>query len=834
MTKCSWKYVFGLFIGLLFMSAVGEAFATEGANAATEKKVETFVGATKLGDKKDQDVIDQVKQNCADAKKKVEDKEKEISDIDVKINRTVTTSAVGTSVTGFVMTATTKINDPEAYNKYTEEKRRLQEELKQLKEAKDKACDEADEVLDVAEAAIYVYTGSDGSKLYFQYDGETAKSINGVTRGCIPLPMKLAEGRSCIFCPLFLKIFNAAQRMTSGSYAALSKAFANVLLVGFALWVAFSLLGKVSSFTKMDAPKYITELLTQAFKVLVAFLLLRDATAIYGYVLGPLLKAGMEFGMTLLSAGENSYLQACDTSSELSGLSSGLLPGYLYTQLECFIKAVQAELAVPQAIGSSLMCVAWNAGAIDMGALTTVTSFKFPDLSMIFEGLIIWVFAWLLSLAFAFYLVDATVRLGIVGALMPFLIASWPFKVTSKYTTQGFTMFMNTFFTYVFMGLVVSINIQLMSESMSGVSGGMKAVVNALNSNEVTTLKNLLGIGFAGFLILIASCIFGFKLTSQATELAGSMAGGGGGSSIAPEIGGMGYNVAKAATLGTGKMAWQGTKLVGNATGVTPKLRQARDKAVSALGKVFSFGRSGGGKSSAPVSRLRGSDAPAPAPSSSSSGGASPVTAEQTRQAERVENAAPRPTAPATPVTAANTAKPNQAGAEGTAPTSPEAVRERQIDQFNRKQAAGLDLANNSEIYKQVSERCGQATANRDAAAQRARNFEAQAKEEKDKATALRQKAQSMADGAEKDAVMRQAGSSDQKANEFTAQAAEERKNEKENDAIVQETLKKMDEMQKEREQSISDKEIDSIMKQKYGNNYRTEQSANINGWDFK
>lgn len=216
------------------------------------------------------------------------------------------------------------------------------------------------------------------------------------------------------------------------------------------------------------------------------------------------------------------------------------------------------------------------------------------------------------------------------------------------------------------------------------------------------------------------------------------------------------------------------------------------------------------------------------------SGGASPVTAEQSRQAERVENAAPRPTTPAKPVTAANTAKPNQAGAEGTAPTSPEAARERQIDQFNRKQAAGLDLANNSEIYKQVSERCGQATANRDAAAQRARNFEAQAKEEKDKATALRQKAQSMADGAEKDAVMRQAGSSDQKANEFTAQATEERKNEKENDAIVQENLKKMDEMQKEREQSISDREIDNIMKQKYGNNYRTEQSANINGWNFK
>ena len=94
MTKCSWKYVFGLFIGLLFMSAAGEAFATEGANAATEKKVETFVGATKLGDKKDQDVIDQVKQNCADAKKKVEDKEKEISDTDTCIHTGCITNSV--------------------------------------------------------------------------------------------------------------------------------------------------------------------------------------------------------------------------------------------------------------------------------------------------------------------------------------------------------------------------------------------------------------------------------------------------------------------------------------------------------------------------------------------------------------------------------------------------------------------------------------------------------------------------------------------------------------------------------------------------------------------
>ena len=86
-------------------------------------------------------------------------------------------------------------------------------------------------------------------------------------------------------------------------------------------------------------------------------------------------------------------------------------------------------------------------------------------------------------------------------------------------------MFMNTFFTYAFMGLVVSINIQLMGISLTGGQGGLDAIEEALNGNSVKVLSDLLDIGFAGFLILIASCIFGFKLCGQAAELAGSEKG---------------------------------------------------------------------------------------------------------------------------------------------------------------------------------------------------------------------------------------------------------------------------------------------------------------------
>lgn len=855
MTKCSWKNCgLGLFIGLLFMSITTVVWAEDtekksetttsssvdkASNVAAEADVELFVGALKLGKASDTKVLDELESVCNEAKKKVDEIEQKLNELRTEIQKTSETKFVpykspydgSESVIPQIV-----ITDEAKYKELSSQIKGLEEELPGLKENKNRACQEADEAKDAAEGDIYVYTGSDGSKIFFQYDkySKTAKVLTGSLRGCAPLPMKLAEGRSCIFCPVFLKVYNAVNIMSTKSYGVLATGLANVMLIGFAIWIAFSLIGKVSSFTKMDAPKYITELLTQVFKVVFAYVLLRDAHAVYDYALGPLLKAGMEFGMVLLS-GSNKYLDSCKSLGVENMPVSGLLPSYLYTQLECFIKAVQAELASQQAIGTTLMCVAFNAGGSDVDL--EVKTITIPNLSMLFEGIVIWLFAWLLSLAFAFYLIDATVRLGIVGALMPFLIVSWPFKITSKYTTQGFTMFMNTFFTYVFMGLVVSINIQLIGVSMSGAPGGREAVEAALNSNQVTSLKEMLDIGFAGFLILIASCIFGFKICMQATELAGNMAGGGGGTSIAPELGGMGYNVAKAATLGAAGALGEGAKFVGTATGATEKLRKFRDNAVDKLvaqplARVFSLGRSGGaGKRQLP------SQQPQP-----KGGSSTPTTSAQQKQASDVANAGPRatqqtkptPASTTKPTTANDSTKPATTNVDGASPVNPNEAREQEIDKFNRSQAAGLDLLNNSESYRQISNTCKQATSNRNTAAQHARSFENQAKEERDKASALREKAQSMADGAEKDTLLNQAGASDQKANDFASQAAEERNKERENDKIVQETLKQMERMQKEREQNMSNQEMDDILKKAYGENYRAEQSANLNGWNFK
>lgn len=511
------------------------------------------------------------------------------------------------------------------------------------------------------------------AEYYFIMEGDKFQSITGVTRGCVPLPAKLAESRSCIYCPLFKTIFNAAQSMSTKAYDKLAGPLANVMLIGFAIVIAFMVLKNVSSFTKQDAPKFVTELLVNMFKVLVAYYMLKNANIVYGYIVGPVLKAGFEFGSSLLFAKNDSYLAACDVSKTLQNVSNGVMPAYLYTNLDCFIRAVQAEVAVPQSVGSSLMCVARNAGKESIGPVRNVLW----DFGMMFQGFAIWVMGWIISLAFAFYLIDATIQLGIIGALMPFLIACWPFKATRNYTSKGWGIFMNTFFVYVFMGLVVSINVELLGQGLIGSKGGFDAIMKALNGNNVQELKELLDIGFAGFLVLVACCLFAFKLTGQASDLAGTMAGGGG-PKIGANIGGLAYGAATKGVQGTLKTGLGAAKAVSDKTGLTNVVNKGRDWAKDKVWGAVGLGRRSGAAGNKQARRSQMGDQQQ---QQSSTDGQTPQT--QTRpatpgapnptaqnQIKKMQQAGPRSQQPATPSpqTPTNPSTPQGGAAQGGTP----------------------------------------------------------------------------------------------------------------------------------------------------------------------
>ena len=410
----------------------------------------------------------------------------------------------------------------------------------------------------------------------------TGMTGTGVMQDCMPLPLKLDQMATCIFCPLFEVLYNASEAMATVSYKTLADAFKVLLAIGLALYLAFITLKQVSAFTKQDAPKYISEALTISFKVLLAWLILSKGEELYRLVLQPLLSAGLEFGASFLTH-QDIGTATVDVKSCVSDKTLPAAEGVvfysreLYTKIDCFLKAVAQEIAVSQAIGGSLMCVANNAAA---------GMFNFPDLDMMFSGLLMWIFSWVICLAFGFYLIDCVIRLGIVGAIMPFLIASWPFKITQKYSTEGWKMFLNAFFTFVFIGLVVSVNIELMARAATGGTGSTDAIFELFNGDDVKALEDMMSIGGVGLLFMLLCCVFGFKLCAEAASLASTLSGSSS-SNIGSQIGSAAAGAAKGAAVGALKFGKNAALVAGDAITLEngDSLNETVHKGVEKVGK---------------------------------------------------------------------------------------------------------------------------------------------------------------------------------------------------------------------------------------------------------
>ena len=413
-----------------------------------------------------------------------------------------------------------------------------------------------------------------GSEIYTAIN-EDGEATSGASEGCVPLPVKLAEIKTCILCPLFAIILRTDQTVATKSFSALAGGFRNVIIIVMALYIAWQTLITVSAFTKQDAPKYLGSLMVQGFKVFVAALLLSNSSWIYHYVINPLLQAGLEFGLSLLF--KEDILTQFNTLAldEAGGMPSGVISEDLLGKVMASIKLFNKIAAEMPAIGSSLMCVSWHAAAKIL-----------PDFSMLIEGALIFGFGWAIVLAASFYLLDSAVRFGIFCTLLPFLIASWPFKVTAKYTKTGWDIFMNCFFNFVMMGLVIGLNSELISYALTGGRGGKDALIAAINGNNVEDLKELMDISGTDFLVLVASCLFAFKLVGQINALATELAGGGGSTGIGNKIGGLAAQAGKKAVGTAAKAGKAAGGFAYEASGAKGKVQGAKDKVAGKLGKT--------------------------------------------------------------------------------------------------------------------------------------------------------------------------------------------------------------------------------------------------------
>lgn len=436
------------------------------------------------------------------------------------------------------------------------------------------------------------FTDTNGKKYRLFMDAREATVNYGEKgfRGCEILPVKIYNMQSCFFCPISRIIFKAINEVTETAFTSFGSSFLSLMVMIYVIWLAFVTLQQVFAMTKKDTSDYIEIIIKQTFKFMLAYFLLYNGEFLFKIFINPILSTGLRMGEMIQDGDLLQPSKDVDTAEVvISGgyynakMTSGET---LYAQIESYLSAIQSQMAYMQAIGTSLFCVGTRQLvrgfiAVFTGDMEVLSS----GIRMMFLGGILTVCGFLMSLVFAFYFMDAILQLGMLGMMLPLMIAGWPFKATASYASKGLSTLLNTFFVFFFTGFVISVNIILADQSISfsnqvekqtistsnetgvGVTvvadqaDGLGAIAKSMNEQNIETLRDATNIGGSGFLLLIFASLFGFKFISQVAPLASKLSEGGAMSGgIVGDIGTKGMSMAKG-------MASKVTKPAMNAVG---------------------------------------------------------------------------------------------------------------------------------------------------------------------------------------------------------------------------------------------------------------------------
>ena len=410
------------------------------------------------------------------------------------------------------------------------------------------------------------------SSAYVQEHANTGVSDNGEGSKDLEcfLPEYANSFSGCIFCPMFEKIYAAAQIASRSAAKLLGGPFANLLVIGIALFIAFHTLKLVTSFSQTDSKKYIQTIGVQFFKMMTAFLLLKNLGELYNLVINPLLDSGLEMGSAMIGGSTG--------TSSAQGTTTLGFSGSIGAKLVAFVELCQKSLAQICALGRYFLCLSW----------ADRHWWFIPNFPLLFNGIILVVLSFFIILSFGFLLIDAVIQMSIVGSLVPLAVASWPFKITSKpFVKPVWGMFVGVFLTFAFAGVTVSVVKNLVVSSIKLREGGegnatqrsFDELYKYLSQGQkLEDVLNELDVNMTSVMITLACAVIAWRLCGKIDDLVGKFDG-----DSHLKIGsGLGETAASVAKS-LGKTAAQGAAKVG--TGVKnagkKSIKRAWDKITS-------------------------------------------------------------------------------------------------------------------------------------------------------------------------------------------------------------------------------------------------------------
>ena len=340
-------------------------------------------------------------------------------------------------------------------------------------------------------------------------------------------------GGNCLLCTLFNIMADTAVKAANLSWAKMAKPLSQVVIIVTAVYIALYTFKPLSSFGKQNVADYMTGdkkgVLPLLFKATIIFALLDglrgvDSQWFVRYILNPILQSGIQIGDQISSFNNGGIKFNVKTIIHdlLAWVFGNTKPAWQETfdMLKKSVNDFNDNVYRMIALGQSMICNATHGVFLEWYYL------------MLLYGFIYFIFGWIMLAGAGLYMIDVAITLGIAAILLPIGIASAISDWTISYTKNLWNQFLNVFFSFIILGIIVSLSLELVYHcagmaATPDTTGNSLDLQAALDANDAKSLSEYLW--SSGSLLLTILCFaLIVQLMDQMKGLANKLSGGAG------------------------------------------------------------------------------------------------------------------------------------------------------------------------------------------------------------------------------------------------------------------------------------------------------------------
>ncbi len=336
----------------------------------------------------------------------------------------------------------------------------------------------------------------------------------------------------CLLCGIYDVVMEACSNVVVISWNTFAEPLQGVVAIGAAIYIAVYTLKNIASFSQQDPAAYLsnekTGIIPLCVKVAAVIWLLSNQSFLYSYIIGPVISAGLSIGGTISAAGGSLSISGFDNVSNVSTLFQAVIDK---------VREFNDNVYQIVALGRLFLCLAFLPDGI----------FDWYW-SLIFFGAVLYIFGWFILIGVSFYLFDVLFRLAVACMLLPMAIACGVSKLTSGYTKKNWDLFVNVFFNFVMMGVLLTFTMEMIMEAAGGsdeliAKHEIQSGKQFTKSDADALVKNL---DIASFLLTTIACMVAFKLFKELEQLADTVSGSSSVGKLGQKSGALANQIAKA------------------------------------------------------------------------------------------------------------------------------------------------------------------------------------------------------------------------------------------------------------------------------------------------